>query len=232
MFRSNCEIPFSRVLSINEQTKVFGITEHLLTLTNDDEINLNMARLAVRSEDRLNNKPSRRDLAIELWQHKTCECMDRIPRSTAITIIDKLLSWKMTIWECEFILVTYEYVMTNSRLPSLDELLLFMDNLDRFHEDQIRFAEENKVYIGANISNFESTNAVPDDTSCCLCCGTIDVASKHYKLPCNHIYHFDENDCIEGTVKRWFEKNTKCPMCRTDMRDHGATEIRDSTLTS
>jgi hypothetical protein len=51
------------------------------------------------------------------------------------------------------------------------------------------------------------------DTPCTICQDTILINSEVRKIDvCQHVFH---KDCID----RWFRMNTKCPVCRHDIRD-------------
>jgi hypothetical protein len=45
---------------------------------------------------------------------------------------------------------------------------------------------------------------------CPICYETIDASSGHCTLPCKHTFHFH---CLHT----WADKNTSCPMCRTNI---------------
>lgn len=190
-------------------------------LTESKEIDGLVLQCAVHAAMAEGRMPTRAEIAETLLKTEQYECIDTtISRTTVLRIMDRLLSWQMIAWECEFVTMMYQFFVASGRLPSMDELIDYTHVLD----DTI--FDENKVYIGADISQFRTSEPAVVDTACGLCYG--DIAGPHYRLPCGHCYHVADDECLEGTVKRWFQKNAKCPMCRADMRDHGAPTISDT----
>jgi len=222
----SCSAPIIINQSIHD--KMMMLVPTLASLTADKEIHVNVLVLAHRASERLNSTQiTRMDIAQEIWQSKLCDCTDGIPRSAVLLIIARLLSWKMMLWECDVIMIMYEYFVYHHILPTNEELTEFTLHIDQFQNDHAAFVEEHKVHIGASIDNFISNEKLNDEQKGCSLCFS-DITTKHYKLPCGHYFHYDEDVCLEGTIKKWFNRNSKCPCCRKDMRDYGASEIRET----
>lgn len=205
------------------ELQIIDILAYLATLTQDPAIHINIAGIAFHASVRLGRNPSRSELSLEIWQNKSCGCTDAIPRSSVLLIMDRLLSWQMIEWECEYILMMHQYFVIHSILPTSEELSNFTLQLDQFAQDAAGFSNSDRVRIGADISAFIHTDPAPPHTTCGLCFS--EITTTHYKLPCGHFYHAAAADCLDTTVQTWFEKNVKCPLCNRDMREHGAPTI-------
>lgn len=48
-----------------------------------------------------------------------------------------------------------------------------------------------------------------EEDNCPICFEKIDKKERYF-LPCSHYFH---QDCVE----KWLRKNTKCPICKTDV---------------
>ena len=210
-----------------EEKNIAEMAAYLATLTQDDDVEKHITLIAIHISEYIYRLPTRFELATVIFNLRNCGCIDHIPQLISIRIIDRLISWKMIVWECDVIMKVYEYFVTHSRMPSLDELIEFTNTLEQFHNDQVAFAARDRVIIGVDISGYKSQDDTPN-TTCALCYG--DITTQNYKLPCGHRFHYIAEECLGETVARWFEKNTKCPMCRVDMRDHGAREISDRPM--
>jgi hypothetical protein len=57
-----------------------------------------------------------------------------------------------------------------------------------------------------------------DNINCSMCQEEIENNLNYIKLPCNHLFHYDGKDCLEGsTVFNWLEKNKYCPNCKQEI---------------
>jgi hypothetical protein len=77
-----------------------------------------------------------------------------------------------------------------------------------------------------DISHLVTVRNLDSADTCSLCCNSMtDFAveegvvlprgiRKHYVLPCGHKFHFHDEFCIPGTIRKWFTEHDTCPLCR------------------
>lgn len=216
-----CEIPVDNVLDPDEAARVIPMRDHLAQLTTGPEIQVKILRIAIRSAVQLQHDPNIRELAEAVWDSRNCHHFDHVPRTTVLRIMELLLSWSMDQWECEEISIVYAYYMYAKRLPTIDELEDFTLRMDEMHIDQAAYEEENRVTLYVDITGYrQQEDAETGEHKCGLCQSDIEKNKSVYRLPCGHVFHADDDDCLEGTVQCWFNKNVKCPMCRADIRTY------------
>lgn len=65
---------------------------------------------------------------------------------------------------------------------------------------------------------------VPADTTCAICQETVPCATRI--RACGHVFH---DQCIS----QWFTMNTRCPVCRHDIRDlqRGSVNVNNASAT-
>ncbi len=142
-------------------------------------------------------------------QQKICDHLNYIPIRSRLICIKQLLSWEMKPWDCIEIQIVYSFYNYNSRLPyDLDEFMEFLDSALNGN------APVSEIQIGVDIQKWKVISESNEIDECGLCFSNIDLSKEHYSLPCKHNFHSISDDCLEGTVAKWFEKNITCPLCR------------------
>ena len=61
-----------------------------------------------------------------------------------------------------------------------------------------------------NLKIYQSVKTVNKDEACPICFDTFENDCGVLQLPCKHVFHYD-------CVMKWFEKNSTCPKCRSDI---------------
>jgi hypothetical protein len=198
---------------------LFDMNAYLRSQTEAAQVDMYCIHVALG----MSTYPTTVQLAEEMWNFKRCECLDRVSRPVAIRIIAHLLTWHMMRWECDVILLVYEYWHSVARLPTREELHAFTMRVDRFLTHTAEYSEENRVRIGTCIANYAEYGSQRGaaTANCSLCFNAIDNAQKIYRLPCGHCFHATAEDCIDITIADWFAENVRCPMCRRDIRESG-----------
>lgn len=173
--------------------------------------------------------PQRIDIAKRLLDihNITCDELIDLDYDVITECYDHLLGINMKEWDCKTISLLYQYYNEQYKFPTAHELEELLLKVARFESDAYSVESEEKVKIGADISVFiKSINTDTNTDICCqLCCKNINVG-EYYHLPCGHHAHSKEEDCEDSTIKLWFDENVQCPLCRYDMRESDAPEIR------
>lgn len=215
----HCLINLGGPIAFNENIELIEVLNHMQNFTAHEGVEYPILRMAIRIHAREARLPTLREISEELWQGKMCSCLDGTPRSEILQIFDYLLAKRMTVWNCEITLLMREYHRGHGGYPGEAEFNEIVRSVEQFHADPEAASNDRRVMIGVDITAFIGET----QGDCGLCSEAI--AGQGYHLPCGHGFHAREEDCIPGTVKKWFEKNVRCPMCRVDLRDHGAPAL-------
>lgn len=170
--------------------------------------------------------PTLDEIAGMVYNLKICCCTDAIPRSGVLRILSHLLGWQLTIWPCNFIRLAWQLERELGHLPTADDVR----NVILLQRAAAAGAAQDvaKTVKPIVIEQWARTGGLTSADTCSLCCNsmtdfTLDEGVKqprgirrNYVLPCGHKFHYHEQFCIEGTIRRWFETHSKCPLCRRD----------------
>jgi len=120
-------------------------------------------------------------------------------------------------------IIKYFAVCNRGRYPSLDEYIQTLNNVRMALTDPRSYEEKEKVITPCDISPYYINNYGYQDKikkgtidTCALC--KDDIQSSHvYKLPCGHVYHYRDKDCLGTTIREWFKEHKLCPTCRYEI---------------
>lgn len=153
------------------------------------------------------------------WDITSCLCGLITPDliNIATTICSQVIQSEGRVPNCNLLLLHIEYYRQENRVATSEELIEYLHNLQTIHEDPERFHQENKMKIPTPNLNLlqPSTNCKVDN--CGLCFEEITEGENCFKLPCNHIFHCDEEKCLNTTIKTWLSQNKCCPICKTEV---------------
>lgn len=210
-----CELPMQSGPP-DEFLRIITLQPHLNSLTIDRRIHISVARLAVQWQNANSVAgrlalPTLIDLAVLVYSQKICGCTDALPRSCILRILETLLSWRLMIWPCIYILLAHQLEANLARMPNIDDM---------------RAAIAARRPRSVNIEQYSQIPGLTPDDTCSLCCNnmtdfTLQGARRprnirrHYVLPCGHKFHYHEEFCIAGTIRKWFQDHNTCPVCRT-----------------
>lgn len=117
---------------------------------------------------------------------------------------------------CRELELILEYHTLNKRYPSITELREYTNNFSQFQSDPVTYFNNDKVDRPSNNLSEELVvkSSCHNEEKCSLCFEEIGSAD-YYKLPCNHVFHKEKNDCLEeASIEEWFKKNNFCPNCK------------------
>jgi len=203
-----------------EASKFTEIRDYLYSKTHGSEIDMKLIRLVDPIWFSEKEKPGIEFLASLVIDQKQCRDLSFIRSIDLNLCVQKILSWEMKIWSCLEIQILYSFYLSNSRLPNdIDE---FMEFLDLYINTETVSTNEPVEKKGVDISSYlfiassvSVASSVESNGECSLCFSTIDLTREYYVLSCGHKFHSTSEDCLEGTISRWFEKNNTCPLCRS-----------------
>jgi E3 ubiquitin-protein ligase SDIR1 len=121
------------------------------------------------------------------------------------------------ILSCHVLYHQTMFFIQERRFPSDHELVQYMTQLANININPERYHQENKVLTPTeNLFKLVPT-VVDKEGECCLCLETICVGEEAFVLPCKHVYHCHEQNCVGGTIKTWLSENKSCPMCKAEV---------------
>ncbi len=219
----SCERLYPVAIPETIRRAMIEIAPILSEMTQSQEIDTHIVRLAV---DFKKNHPESKiptidELAFEVWRNKRCSCLDAIPQPDAVRVITHLLAFRLEKWRCERIRAGYEFYLLQRTMPSLEELEDVIRRHISLRQDAAQYSSDNKIEIGVSIEIYAiKDKPLADPEQICSLCSSPIGTFSYYALPCGHKFHYNKDDCLdETTIKKWFDGNTKCPLCRKDIRD-------------
>lgn len=117
---------------------------------------------------------------------------------------------------CRELELILEYHTLNKRYPTLLELRNYSNNFSQFQSDPVSYFNNDKVDRPSNnlTEDLIIKSNGHNEEKCSICVEEIG-SSDYYKLPCNHVFHKEKNDCLEdASIEEWFKKNNFCPNCK------------------
>lgn len=221
-FLINTSIPKNVYPKRNDVDSLFSQRLKLM-YDNDNEISRKFIDVVFNLSIKNNGTiPDRKSVAEFIWESKPCTCVDDIPKNNCVGIIDYLLGMKLVLnWPCNTIRSIYYYQVVEHKsqmiYPTRDEYDSLIRNISEISNNFDNYHDKNKIKIGIKLDKFITiTNKL---STCGLCHNDIKQETKLYELPCKHTFHIDKKQCLEETnIEQWFNENSKCPICRTDMK--------------
>lgn len=153
------------------------------------------------------------------WNIESCLCGAIYPDilNDAVMITSEVLKKENKLLTCDQILIYLEFFRQEGRIPDHEELIQYLTNLRNITTDPERFHQDNKMRIPTpNLNLLQPVKCVKED-NCGLCFETITEEEDCYRLPCNHIFHNEEDKCLSTTVKKWLSENKCCPICKKEV---------------
>jgi hypothetical protein len=141
------------------------------------------------------------------------------------TIIKNYLVKHCLILKCNDMKLAYLYYIQENRVASPDELIQFENMMHEIENDPEEFHQKYKHKIPTkNISkldfkimNEELYNKI--QPVCGLCQDDITLKQEYYNLPCQHLFHKNEKDCLDkATIIDWLKENNVCPICKREIK--------------
>lgn len=135
----------------------------------------------------------------------------------ASKVLSHILAKACTVAPCHVVAIFLEFYKQEKRMANEDEIFEYINNLRRINEDPERYYQDTKMHLPTqNLSLLTPQKSCKDD-NCGLCLEEIKEGEECFILPCNHIFHSDEEKCLNTTVKKWLSENKSCPMCKQEV---------------
>lgn len=220
-----CEIPLA-VGQDDEFERVIALHTYLLSLTQDQRVHIDVARLAVRWVQERQTMPLITDISELVYAQKNCFCTDTISRSSILRVLSIMLGWQLTMWPCNYIVLACQLEASLGHLTIEDMYRVIATQNDVLNGNA---ADVQKTVRPVDLSNAVHIHGTTAMDICAICCNsmtdfTLDKTAerprhvrKHYKLRCGHKFHFHEVYCLPGTILEWFKSHSICPLCRQEV---------------
>lgn len=122
---------------------------------------------------------------------------------------------------CEMIEKSYLFYLQERRVGTTEEIIHFAQLMDELEEDPEEFHEKYKLKTPTpNLSALQSqsmTNEI-QEPMCGICQDQIEIEQQYYKLPCCHLFHATDNECLgNSTIMCWLRENKVCPICKQEI---------------
>jgi len=128
------------------------------------------------------------------------------------------------ILKCNDIKNAYLYYIQENRVATPDELIQFENMMYEIENDPDEFHQKYKHKTPTkNISKLDfqvmNEELFKDKQPVCgLCQDEIITSQEYYKLPCEHMFHKNEIDCLDSAnIIYWLKENNFCPMCKNEI---------------
>lgn len=157
--------------------------------------------------------------SLSRWSITSCLCGLVTPDliEDAVMITTEVIKTEKKILSCQQVLLYLEYFRQEHRIPRYEELIEYLTNLRNISSDPERFHQENKMKIPTPNLDLLQPKECKKEDNCGLCFETIPEGEKCYTLPCNHVFHSDQEKCLSTTVKKWLSQNKCCPICKSEV---------------
>lgn len=165
---------------------------------------------------------------------KLCDCnifglcynnLSNLNNEIVKNIIKYYLIEHFSILKCNDIKLAYLYYIQENRVATPDELIYFENMMYEIENDPEEFHQKYKHKTPTqNISKliFETMDEkLYNDKQpvCGLCQDDITVSQEYYKLPCEHLFHKNEKDCLDSAnIIQWLKENNFCPICKKEIQ--------------
>ena len=161
------------------------------------------------------------------YRNRPCVCLldnwnDEEKKKDIYEITKKYILFYADLPGCDYMSNMQAYKLLNKHLPSTQELQEYVARQNEFENDPEQYHQDHKHQLPtANLALLKPI--VYDDEepqTCGICYNEIKPGMTVLQLPCGgkHIFHTDENDCLEGlTITQWLQSNKVCPMCKDEI---------------
>lgn len=166
-----------------------------------------------------NDYPETLDVAsYEYLLRCNCGLIDEENIINSVEIFIHYLKTYNIVLDCGNIVHINTFYMQENRYPDMSELRTYILNLSRMVINPEQYHSDNKVKVSTKNLDKLVPVEITQEGDCCICTEPVQKGTNGYILPCNHIFHSNEGDCIEGTIIKWLSENNKCPMCKTEVK--------------
>lgn len=126
--------------------------------------------------------------------------------------------------KCNFLLLSYQYYLHEKKVGNVEEIYNYETLLNEIENDPEEFHIKYKHKLPTQnldklVPKIMNINIIEKKQPCCgLCHYDIEESQKYYELPCGHLYHENEQQCLESaTIIHWLKNNKLCPICKKEV---------------
>lgn len=153
------------------------------------------------------------------WHLTSCLCgrihEDNLER--AVEACTYIVKRESRLPSCQEVLLYLEYYNQENRFPTPDELIEYLQNLRNMMRNPEEFHQENKIKLPTQNLHLLKPCKNDHEDNCGLCFECISKDDDCYKLPCGHIFHSEDEKCLNETVMKWLSENKTCPICKKEI---------------
>lgn len=125
---------------------------------------------------------------------------------------------------CKYIYLSYQYYIQEKRVGNMQEIADYELLLNEIEMDPEEFHNKYKHKIPTqNLYKLipkimDKDISILKEPCCGLCQSDIDPIQKYYELPCGHMFHENDKECLENaTIIYWLKDNKLCPICKQEV---------------
>ena len=122
---------------------------------------------------------------------------------------------------CEMIEKSYLFYLQERRVGTTEEIVRFAQLVEELEDDPDEFHEKYKLKIPTpNLSNLQSKPMTEEivEPMCGICQDQIKIQQHYFQLPCSHLYHANNDECLgNSTILCWLKENKVCPICKQEV---------------
>ena len=145
-------------------------------------------------------------------------------RNIVYNIIKQNILLYGIIPRCHYLLLNYQYYLQEKRVGTLQEINDYEMLLNEIEMDPEEFHNKYKHKLPTkNLSSLKckimNEEITKNKEPCCgICQYDIEPLQKYYELPCGHLFHENDKECLEcATIVFWLKDNKLCPICKQEV---------------
>jgi hypothetical protein len=167
------------------------------------------------------------------FQYEFCRCnifriCNRIlsPFEVNRTILHEVMKARciytfITPPSCDMIEISYLFYLQEKRVGTMEEIIQFSQMMEELEDNPDEFHEKYKLKTPTpNLSQLQSqpmTNEITEPM-CGICQDQIQIEQQYFKLPCSHLFHAKDDECLgNSTILCWLRENKVCPICKQEV---------------
>lgn len=167
-------------------------------------------------------------------RYKLCKCnIFGICQNMLESNYDKNIMYKIIkqyileygiIPRCKFLLLSYQYYLQEKRVGNIEEITDYEIMLQEIEMDPEEFHNKYKHKLPTQnlsklVHKIMNIDIIKIKEPCCgICQYDIEESQKYYELPCGHLFHENDQECLEcATIIFWLKNNKFCPICKKEV---------------
>ena len=181
-----------------------------------------MSELLIKlwSDDNTGNFPTKEQIINEMYRTR-CHCSTTFNEQVCKQFFEKYIYEYGRKPTCEETELCSQFYVINKTFPSKEEMIEFYRNILEFSHDPEEYYQKDKKHIPvSNLDKIQIKIYDEEKEECCsICQENIIKGQKYIELPCGHMFHGDDKECLEeASIISWMEKEKHCPNCKTEIK--------------